>query len=77
VTLVVGNVFQKMKLYQLLFVGPNIGNQLYEGSCKVTYITIFTEKDVLNEFLEYACLIGLLLYSIWSRLWLSLKALVV
>jgi hypothetical protein len=28
-------------------------------------------------FLESASLIGLLLYSIWSRLWLSLKALVV
>jgi hypothetical protein len=27
--------------------------------------------------LEFASLIGLLLYSIWSRLWLSIKALVV
>jgi hypothetical protein len=30
-----------------------------------------------NVFLESASLIGLLLYSIWSRLGLSLKALVV
>jgi hypothetical protein len=28
-------------------------------------------------FLEFASLIGLLLSSIWSRLWLSIKALVV
>jgi membrane protein insertase Oxa1/YidC/SpoIIIJ len=42
--------------------------------------------DILNiidllvfifTFLEFASLIGLLLYSIWSRLWLSIKALVV
>jgi hypothetical protein len=32
---------------------------------------------VLKTFLESASLIGLLLYSIWSRLRLSLKALVV
>jgi hypothetical protein len=30
-----------------------------------------------NLFLEFASLIGLLWYSIWSRLWLSIKALVV
>jgi hypothetical protein len=29
------------------------------------------------EFFEFASLTGLLLYSIWSRLWLSIKALVV
>jgi hypothetical protein len=28
-------------------------------------------------FLEFASVIGLLLYSIWSGLWLSIKALVV
>jgi hypothetical protein len=31
---------------------------------------------VIN-FLEFASLMGLLLYSIWSCLWLSIKALVV
>jgi hypothetical protein len=30
-----------------------------------------------TSFLKFASLIGLLLYSIWSRLWLSIKALVV
>jgi hypothetical protein len=31
---------------------------------------------VIHTFLEFASLIGLLLYSIWNRLWLSIKALV-
>jgi membrane protein insertase Oxa1/YidC/SpoIIIJ len=33
--------------------------------------------SVITTFLEFAFPIGLLLYSIWSRLWLSIKALVV
>jgi hypothetical protein len=38
---------------------------------KVNYVEFFM-------FLEFASLIGLLLYSIWSRLWLSrIKAVVV
>jgi hypothetical protein len=32
--------------------------------------------NVTKTFLEFASLIGLLLYSIWSRLWLYIKALV-
>jgi hypothetical protein len=32
---------------------------------------------IRKAILEFASLIGLLLYSIWSCLWLSIKALVV
>jgi hypothetical protein len=46
--------------------------------------TVFSDLNILNRdsnsvinFFEFASLIGLLLYSIWSRLWISLKALVV
>jgi ATP/ADP translocase len=34
-------------------------------------------NSVVTLFLEFASLIGLLLYSICSRLWLSIKALIV
>jgi hypothetical protein len=30
-------------------------------------------QKTIKIFLEFASLIGLLLYSIWSRLWLSIK----
>jgi hypothetical protein len=47
---------------------------IYKGNkraIKVNYVEFFM-------FLEFASLIGLLLYSIWSRLWLSrIKAVVV
>jgi hypothetical protein len=39
--------------------------------------TDYFGKGISIYFLEFASLIGLLLYSIWIRLWLSLKALVV
>jgi hypothetical protein len=39
--------------------------------------SIISESPLINTILESASLIGLLLYSIWSRLRLSLKALVV
>jgi hypothetical protein len=35
------------------------------------------DSDYLIFFLEFASLIGLLLYLIWNRLWPSIKALVV
>jgi hypothetical protein len=39
--------------------------------------TINNPKIILKlTFLEFASLIGLLLYLIWRRLWLSVKALV-
>jgi hypothetical protein len=53
----------------------------YGGGAGI-FLTIFLLLVELVQssklhFFEFASVIGLLLYSIWSRLWLSLKALVV
>jgi hypothetical protein len=45
----------------------------YINFSNVSFISI----GIVLYFLEFASLIGLLLYLIWSRLWLSIKALVV
>jgi hypothetical protein len=47
---------------------------------KIYWNLSYLQSDYIDLeiiFLEFASLIGLLLYSIWSRLWLCIKALVV
>jgi hypothetical protein len=46
-------------------------------SNNITSVSIILILKYMYYFLEFASLIGILLYSIWSRLWLSIKALVV
>jgi hypothetical protein len=48
-----------------------------QGYSQVIMGLTTSRRNQINIFLEFASLIGLLLYSIWSRLWLSIKALVV
>jgi hypothetical protein len=72
--------------YHLIHINTILGNQsvfngrttllLLQKKQKHNFSTYYS-FEIKFFFLESASLIGLLLYSIWSRLWLSLKALVV